>query len=119
MPVREVRGEMVSWRLNSKVKDNKPGEAWSDDVTNAHVLRVGQVFIAALGSIEAHDEAMCEVIVEAFIALIRAVFDGEKARDFTDHAHEFAEAFIDLFLSDFGEELEYAVVSDHGGMSEG
>jgi Xaa-Pro aminopeptidase len=78
------------------------------------VLRVRQIFIAALGGVEAHDEAVSEAVVEAFIALIRAVFDAEKARDLTDHAREFAEAFVDLFFSDFREKLEYAVVSDHG-----
>lgn len=99
--------------LGNEIKNNESFEAWRYDLADAFVLGVGEIFIAALCGIEAHEKAMGVAIVESFAAFVGSMLHAEQAGNLPEHADHFAEAFIDLLLCDFRFELEYAVVSDH------
>lgn len=103
-------------KLDNKIKDDESIESRCDDLTNAFVLGVGEICIATLCVIEAHEKAVRVAIIEAFAAFVGAVLHAEQAGNLPDHADHFAKAFVDLFLCDFGFKLEYAVVSDHSVM---
>ncbi len=78
------------------------------------MFRVREVFVAALGRVEGHDEAVREAVVEAFVALVDAVLHGEESGDLADHAPHLGEAAVDGSRSDLRFEDEGAVVVDHG-----
>ena len=99
--------------LGNEIKNNEAFEAWCHNLAHAFVLGVGEIFIATLSVIEAHEKAVRIAIVEPFAAFIGAVLHAEQAGNLSDHADHFTEAFVDLFLCDFWFKLEYAVVSDH------
>lgn len=99
--------------LGNEIKNNEAFEAWCHNLAHAFVLGVGEIFIAALCAIEAHEKAVRVAIVEPFAAFVGTVLHAEQAGYLSDHANHFTEAFVDLFLCDFRFKLEYAVVSDH------
>jgi len=80
------------------------------------MLRMRKVFVAALGRIEGHDEAMREAVVQAFIALVHAMLHGQEARNLADHPAHLREAAINGGLRSAGFEDERSVVVDHGGV---
>jgi hypothetical protein len=102
--------------LGNEIKNNEAFEAWCHNLAHAFVLGVGEICIATLCVIEAHEKAVRVAIIEAFAAFVGAVLHAEQAGYLSDHANHFTEAFVDLFLCDFGFKLEYAVVSDHSVM---
>ena len=102
--------------LGNEIKNNEAFEAWRHNLAHAFVLGVGEICIATLSVIEAHEKAVRIAIVEPVAAFIGAVLHAEQAGNLSDHADHFTEAFVDLFLCDLGFKLEYAVVSDHSVM---
>jgi len=97
-----------------EVEDHHAGQVRDDDELDAFVLRVREVFVAALGRVEGHDETVREAVVQAFVALVDAVLHGEEAGDLADHAAHLGEAMFDGGRSDLRFEDEGAVVVDHG-----
>jgi len=97
-----------------EVEDHHAGEVRDDDELDAFVFRVREVFVAALGRVEGHDEAVRETVVQAFVALVDAVLHGEEAGDLPNHAAHLGEAAVDGGRGDLRFEDESAVVVDHG-----
>jgi hypothetical protein len=60
------------------------------------MLGMREIAITALRSVEGHDEAVGEAVVEAFVALVDAMLHGEQPRDLADHAAHLGEAGVDL-----------------------
>ncbi len=97
-----------------EVEDHHAGQVRDDDELDAFVLRVREVFVAALGRVEGHDETVREAVVQAFVALVDAVLHGEQPGDLADHAAHLGETAVDLGRGDALLEDEGSVVVDHG-----